>query len=128
MDAERSALGTLKLPSRLMVHCASQGSTMKAQAEQVQRVTDVAKLVRDGDDGILGVILPSFLLSGRQDLHSDSPLSEISDVRGGGRAYGQSVTEPCMDWAATVSAIESLAEAVRARQSRSGLVKRPRVG
>ena len=49
-------------------------------------------------------MLESFLVEGRQDL-GDGEL-----------VYGQSITDACMDWDATVSVLEQLAAAVRARR------------
>ena len=64
-------------------------------------------MVSEGHDAILGVLLNSFLLGGRQDLRAPG---------GGGAAeaaptYGMSVTEPCLDWLYTQDAIRSLAHA-----------------
>lgn len=69
-------------------------------------VRHVAEMVGRGNDEILGVLLPSFLLSGRQDLHAKPER----------RAYGMSVTEPCMDWTATAESLKSLAASVRQRR------------
>ena len=63
----------------------------------------------------------AFLLAGRQDLQSLASGSQSA------RTYGMSVTEPCMDWAATAEALELLAGAARKRRLGNS-VKRPRVG
>lgn len=55
----------------------------------------------------MGVMLESNLAEGRQDISSS------------GRAalkYGQSVTDACISWEATVPALERLREGVRARR------------
>ena len=51
-----------------------------------------------GNRAIVGVMLESFLVAGRQDLDSDGPL-----------VYGQSITDACMDWETTVLALDRLA-------------------
>jgi 3-deoxy-7-phosphoheptulonate synthase len=61
--------------------------------------------VAGGDRAIVGVMLESFLVAGRQDLDSGSPLT-----------YGQSITDACMDWDTTVGVLDELAAAVRARR------------
>jgi 3-deoxy-7-phosphoheptulonate synthase len=49
-------------------------------------------------------MLESFLVAGRQETGS------------GALAYGQSITDACMDWDTTAGVLERLAEAVRARR------------
>ena len=53
----------------------------------------------------MGVMLESFLVEGRQAV---GPREEL--------LYGQSVTDACMSWEATVPLLRSLAEAVRERR------------
>ncbi len=68
---------------------------------------DLADQVAAGNRGIVGVMLESFLLAGRQDLaHGDL-------------VYGQSITDACMDWDSTGVVLDRLAEAVRARRERA---------
>ena len=50
-------------------------------------------------------MLESFLVGGRQELQDGAALT-----------YGQSITDACMDWERTVSVLDRLAEAVRARR------------
>jgi 3-deoxy-7-phosphoheptulonate synthase len=56
---------------------------------------------------IMGVMLESNLLEGRQDIPSSGP---------NGLKYGQSVTDACLAWEDTVTALERLREGVRARR------------
>ena len=128
--AECAALRGLSLPGRVMVHCsAPDAKEGKSMAAQVKAVEQVASLVRSGQEGLLGVLLPSFLLAGRQDLHpSNGSNGSAPGGNGNGnghpraaaRAYGMSVTYPCMDWGTTASALESLALAVRERRAAAG--------
>ena len=64
----------------------------------------LAKLRAAG--AIVGVMLESFLVGGRQDLGDGSDL-----------VYGQSITDACMDWDSTVAVLDDLAAAVRSRRS-----------
>ena len=52
---------------------------------------------------IIGVMLESFLVDGRQSVSPGTPL-----------VYGQSITDSCMDWDTTAPLIHQLAKAVRA--------------
>ena len=64
-----------------------------------------------GEVDVLGVLLPSFLLGGKQ------PLGRGANGKQPTRTYGMSVTEPCLDWSATADALERLAAAVRQRRA-----------
>jgi 3-deoxy-7-phosphoheptulonate synthase len=53
-------------------------------------------------------MLESFLVAGRQEADPGHS-SEL--------AYGQSITDACLDWERSVGVLDGLAEAVRARRS-----------
>jgi 3-deoxy-7-phosphoheptulonate synthase len=57
------------------------------------------------EERIMGVMVESHLVEGRQDLSPDKPLT-----------YGQSVTDACINWDDSVAVMEKLAAAVRARR------------
>jgi 3-deoxy-7-phosphoheptulonate synthase len=59
-----------------------------------------------GDTRIMGVMIESNLVAGSQQLIPGQPL-----------VYGQSITDPCIDWAETHTLLKELAAAVRARGS-----------
>ncbi len=59
-----------------------------------------------GSHAIVGVMLESFLVAGRQDLGVGDRLT-----------YGQSITDACIDWDTTVEVLDGLAAAVRARRA-----------
>src|SRR3989440_12655657 len=77
----------------------------KIPARQPVAADDVARQVAEGSRAVVGVMLESFLVSGRQELGSGASL-----------AYGQSITDACMDWETTVQVLDRLASAVRARR------------
>ena len=56
---------------------------------------------------IVGVMIESFLVEGRQDIGDGTNLT-----------YGQSVTDGCLGWEQTVEVLDGLAEAVRSRRAR----------
>jgi 3-deoxy-7-phosphoheptulonate synthase len=73
-------------------------------------VADIARQIADGEQRIVGAMIESNLVSGRQDVVPGKPL-----------VYGQSITDGCIDWETTVSALNLLAEAVETRRNaRSG--------
>jgi 3-deoxy-7-phosphoheptulonate synthase len=66
---------------------------------------DVAAQIAEGSSAVLGVMMESFLVAGRQDHDAGAPL-----------VYGQSITDACMSWEGTVPLLERLADAVRSRR------------
>jgi 3-deoxy-7-phosphoheptulonate synthase len=92
------------LASRLMID-ASHANSSKKPENQVPVCADIAKQIAAGDTRIVGVMVESHLVGGRQDL-----------VPGKELTYGQSVTDGCIDWDASVKVLEGLAEAVRQRR------------
>ncbi len=95
------------LPQRLVID-ASHDNSGKDHARQPAVGADVAAQVGEGNRAIVGVMLESFLVEGRQDLAPGMPLT-----------YGQSVTDACMSWDMTVGVLDELAAAVRARRAAS---------
>jgi 3-deoxy-7-phosphoheptulonate synthase len=68
-------------------------------------VADIARQLRTGDDRIIGAMIESNLVGGRQDLIPGRPL-----------VYGRSITDGCIDWARSEEALDTLAAAVRERR------------
>jgi 3-deoxy-7-phosphoheptulonate synthase len=104
----REALGTLRaagLPPRVMIDT-SHGNSGKDHRNQPLAAREIAAQIADGERGIVGVMMESFLADGRQDLVDASRL-----------VYGQSITDACMGWEMTVPVLHELAEAVRARRA-----------
>jgi len=94
------------LPPRVMID-ASHDNSGKDHHRQPAVSREIAAQVAAGEAGIIGVMMESFLVEGRQELTDKSQL-----------VYGQSITDSCMNWDTTVAALGELAEAVRARRSR----------
>jgi 3-deoxy-7-phosphoheptulonate synthase len=99
-----AALRDALLRPRLMID-ASHGNSDKDHGRQPLVVRDVAAQVAQGETGIIGMMMESFLVEGRQDL--DDPARLV---------YGQSVTDACMSWETTVPVLRELAAAVTARR------------
>lgn len=92
------------LPSRLMVD-ASHANSNKDYLNQPLVIDDIAGQMEAGNECIFGVMIESHLVGGRQDLVAGKPL-----------VYGQSITDGCIDWDASVKVLERLAEAVKTRR------------
>ena len=100
-----AALRDAGLIPRLMIDT-SHGNSEKDYRRQPLVAREIAAQLAQGESGIFGVMMESFLVDGRQDL-----------VRPTSLVYGQSITDACMGWEVTVPAIRELAEAVRARRT-----------
>jgi 3-deoxy-7-phosphoheptulonate synthase len=112
VKAASRALGQAGLPPRIMVDC-SHGNSGKDHARQPDVAREVGAQLADGCADIMGLMLESHLVGGRQDVRPGQPL-----------LYGQSITDACLGWDDTVPVLEGLAKAVRTRRER--LASRPR--
>ena len=92
------------LAQRLMID-ASHANSSKNPANQIPVCADIAQQIAAGDTRIVGVMIESHLVAGRQDL-----------VPGKELVYGQSITDGCIAWEDSVGVLEGLAEAVKARR------------
>ncbi len=83
----------------------SHGNSAKNPDNQPRVVGNVAQQIAAGECRIIGTMVESNLLAGRQDLTSSAPL-----------IYGQSITDGCIDWGTSVTVLERLAQAVEQRR------------
>ena len=97
-------LRAAELPERLVID-ASHDNSGKDHERQPEVVSEIADQIASPNRAIVGVMLESFLVAGRQDLEADRDL-----------IYGQSITDACMDWDTTVLTLDRLASAVRKRR------------
>ena len=101
-----ATLAQAGLDPRIMID-ASHGNSQKDPSRQVPICADVARQIADGNRQIVGVMIESHLVAGRQDRVPGRPL-----------VYGQSVTDACLGWDDTVRALDVLASAARTRRER----------
>jgi 3-deoxy-7-phosphoheptulonate synthase len=101
-------LRVAELLPRVMIDV-SHDNSRKDYRRQPAVAREVAAQVAGGAAGIVGVMLESFLVEGRQELHEKTAL-----------VYGQSITDSCMGWETTMLVLRELAEAVQARRSATG--------
>jgi len=93
-------------PRRVMIDT-SHGNSGKDYRRQPAVAAAIAEQVATGERGIIGVMLESFLVDGRQDFTDRDHLTP-----------GQSITDACMGWEMTVPVLQGLAAAVRTRRTR----------
>ncbi|MEW9305082.1 3-deoxy-7-phosphoheptulonate synthase [Labrys neptuniae] len=84
---------------------ASHANSSKKPENQPLVLADIGTQLAAGDNRIIGVMIESNLVAGRQDQVPGKPLT-----------YGQSITDGCIDWDTTVVALERLALAVEQRR------------
>ncbi|MDH5571521.1 MAG: 3-deoxy-7-phosphoheptulonate synthase AroG [Gammaproteobacteria bacterium] len=99
-----SELEKAGLPAKLMVDF-SHANSSKDFAKQVDVGRNVAGQIANGDRRIMGVMIESHLVEGRQDC---DPGKELT--------YGQSITDACLGWEASEALLIELAEAVHKRR------------
>jgi len=87
----------------------SHANSSKKPENQPLVLADIARQVAGGERRIMGVMIESHLVAGRQDVQPGKPLT-----------YGQSITDGCIDWDTTVAALEQLADAVATRGDAGG--------
>jgi 3-deoxy-7-phosphoheptulonate synthase len=103
-----AALRDAGLPAHVMIDT-SHGNSEKDHRRQPAVAHDIAAQIAQGEPGIIGLMMESFLVDGRQNLVDRTRL-----------VYGQSITDACMSWDTTVPVLCELAEAVRQRRASRG--------
>jgi len=91
------------LAPRLMVDM-SHANSNKQHRQQIAVCNDICRQLADGESRIMGVMIESNLVEGRQDVGTGKAL-----------VYGQSITDACIGWDDSVGCLEALSEAVATR-------------
>ena len=84
----------------------SHANSRKQHEKQVEVGEDVARQIRRGNRNIIGVMIESNLVGGRQDLNDNADL-----------IFGQSITDACLAWDESEPLLKVLADAVRQRRT-----------
>ncbi|RIK88481.1 MAG: 3-deoxy-7-phosphoheptulonate synthase [Burkholderiales bacterium] len=94
----------------VMIDCSHANSARQPQ-RQVEVAADIAAQMAGGNASIIGVMVESHLLGGRQAFTpgSDDPSALV---------YGQSITDGCLGWDDSVRVLEMLDRAVAERRER----------
>jgi 3-deoxy-7-phosphoheptulonate synthase len=95
-----------KLDCRLMIDFSHANSEKKFK-RQLEVAREVGAQVAGGSRCIVGAMVESHLVEGRQDLAAGKAL-----------AFGQSITDPCLGWEDSVALLGVLADAVKARRKK----------
>jgi 3-deoxy-7-phosphoheptulonate synthase len=106
VEAACQELARNGLAQRLMID-ASHANSQKRHDNQRTVCADIATQLEHGEMRIVGVMVESHLVGGRQDLVPGKPL-----------VYGQSITDACLDWDDSVELLDRLAAGVRGRRLR----------
>ncbi|MCY0858346.1 3-deoxy-7-phosphoheptulonate synthase [Cupriavidus sp. D39] len=105
------AISKAGLAARLMID-ASHANSSKKHENQIPVCEDIGRQMAAGDERIVGVMVESHLVGGRQDHAQGTPVEDLT--------YGQSVTDACIGWDDSVKVLETLANAVKARRLAKG--------
>jgi 3-deoxy-7-phosphoheptulonate synthase len=92
------ALEQAGLASRILVDC-SHGNARGDHAKQIDALASVAAQVKQGDTPLIGVMIESNLVAGKQSF--PAPLHKL--------VYGQSITDACVDFSTTCTMLRDLA-------------------
>ena len=92
----------------LMVDC-SHANSSKQHEKQIEVAADIGAQISGGSRSIFGVMVESHLNAGAQKF---TPGKDDAAKL----AYGQSITDACIGWDDSVSVIDTLAAAVKARR------------
>jgi 3-deoxy-7-phosphoheptulonate synthase len=93
------------LPVRIMID-ASHSNSRKVPARQVDVIRDISNQVRKGNGGIIGLMIESHLVEGRQNVVDGQPLT-----------YGQSITDACISFDDTEVLLRELAASAASRRT-----------
>lgn len=98
-------LTKLNLNPRVMIDC-SHDNTQKDYTRQPIVLQNIADQLVAGSKHIMGVMLESHLVAGKQSIPQD--LSQLT--------YGQSITDACINFQTTTTVLRDLAKAVKQKQ------------
>ena len=104
VDAASAELHRAGVGLRIMTDTSHANSNKKPE-NQPKVAADIASQVASGDRRIIGAMIESNLVAGRQDVLPGVTLT-----------YGQSITDGCIDFATTEQILHRLADAVAARR------------
>lgn len=106
VEAACAALAKAGLRPQVMIDFAHANSS-KQHRRQIVVGQEVGRQIAAGDRRIIGAMIESHLVEGRQDIGSREKMT-----------YGQSVTDPCIGWDDTVKVLHVLSDSVAQRRDR----------
>ncbi|MFT5758030.1 MAG: 3-deoxy-7-phosphoheptulonate synthase [Alteromonadaceae bacterium] len=99
-----AALEKSSIKPRVMIDC-SHGNSYKDHNKQIDVAQSIAKQMSKGNQSIFGVMIESFIVAGNQKVEKNKALT-----------YGQSITDACIDLAASEKLLNVLATAVATKR------------
>ena len=105
VDQAVKELAAANVQTRLMVDC-SHANSQKDHQKQIDVAEVVAQQISEGNENLMGVMIESHLVAGRQDVEEGNEL-----------VYGQSITDACINWDDSVALLRTLADAVKQRRT-----------
>ena len=105
VDQAVKELAAANVQTRLMVDC-SHANSQKDHQKQIDVAEAVAEQIASGNENLMGVMIESHLVAGRQDVEEGKEL-----------VYGQSITDACINWDDSVAVLRTLADAVKHRRT-----------
>ncbi|BBP45706.1 phospho-2-dehydro-3-deoxyheptonate aldolase [Thiosulfatimonas sediminis] len=93
--------------SKLMIDC-SHANSQKDHNRQMIVAKSIQEQLENGNPEIMGAMVESHLVGGRQDVHPGKQLN-----------YGQSITDACIDWDTSLELLNMLAQGVRSRREKT---------
>ncbi len=106
IDKVSKELEAANLTATIMIDL-SHANSKKQHDAQIEVGNAVAEQIANGDKRIIGTMIESHLVAGRQDIKPDQEL-----------VYGQSITDACLGWDNTVELINTLATASKSRRNK----------
>ncbi|KAL8823866.1 MAG: hypothetical protein Q9170_008301 [Blastenia crenularia] len=106
VKSAREALRKKGLKEVMMIDC-SHGNSQKNHRNQPKVAETIAAQIREGETGIVGIMIESNINEGQQKVPAEGPQA---------LKKGISITDACIDWDTTVGTLENLADAVRMRR------------
>ncbi len=104
VQAACAELAKAGLPERLMIDC-SHANASKQYKRQIDVAQDIAGQIARRERRIIGAMVESHLLEGRQEALAGQPLK-----------FGQSITDACLGWEDSAAVLQILADAVKKRR------------
>ena len=92
---------------RLMIDC-SHANSQKQHQKRIDVAKAIGEQVSQGNDNIMGVMIESHLVAGRQDVEEGKEL-----------VFGQSITDACINWDDSATMLRNLAKAVQQRRDKN---------
>ncbi|GAB3531465.1 3-deoxy-7-phosphoheptulonate synthase [Photobacterium alginatilyticum] len=105
ISASCETLASFDLPTRLVVDF-SHGNCQKQHKRQLDVAADICEQIKSGSNFIAGIMAESFIEEGTQAVD----IKQLDKL-----TYGQSITDPCINWTDTVTMLDMLADAIKAR-------------